>query len=101
MYYKPVEDIFPSTASGAQDRRAAAERESGERAALRQSRIERQSSPELSALERIDHWERFHGLRLPADPMHRLLSVVATDTALPIEDIRAEQARRKGGTVTP
>jgi hypothetical protein len=101
MHYKPVEDLFPSTAYAAQERRAAAERESEERAALRQSRIERQSSPQLSVLERVDHWERFHGVRLPIDPRHPLLSVIATDTALAIEDIRAEQARRKGGTASP
>jgi hypothetical protein len=54
----------------------------------------------LSALERVEHWERFHGVRLPVDPRHPLLSVIATDTALALEDIRAEQARRKAGTVS-
>src|ERR1043165_349899 len=99
MYHKPVESLFASTAFGSQEGRVAAERASEERAALRQSRIERQASPQLSALERVEHWERFHGVRLPADPRHPLLRVIAVDTALALDDIRAEQVRRKGGKV--
>jgi hypothetical protein len=99
VYYKLIEDPFASTAFGAQERRAAAERASEARAAVRQTHIERQSSPQLSGLERVGHWERFHDVRLPVDPRHPLLSVIAADTALAIDDIRAEQARRKVPTV--
>jgi hypothetical protein len=100
MNYKPVEDSFATPVFGVQERRAAAERASEERAAVRRSHIERQSSPQLSGLERVEHWERFHGVRLPVDPRHPLLSVIAADTALAIDDIRAEQARRKVPTVS-
>ena len=100
MHYKSVEDPFASAGFGAQERRAAAERASEERAALRQSRIAQQSSPHLSVLERIEHWERFHGLRLPVDPRHPLLRVIAADTALAVEEIRAEQVRRNVVPVT-
>jgi hypothetical protein len=100
MYYKPIEGPLASTAFGSHEGRVAAERASEERAALRQSRIERQSSPQLSILERVEHWERFHGVRLPVNPKHPLLRVIAADTALALEDIHAEQARRKVGTVS-
>jgi hypothetical protein len=100
MYHKPVEDLFAPAACGLQESRAAAERVREERAALRQSRMERQSSPQLSVLERVAHWEHFHGVRLPVDPRHPLLSVIAADTAIELEDVRAEQARRKAAKVS-
>jgi hypothetical protein len=100
MHRKSLEDPFVFTASGAQERRAEAERADIERAAVRQSHLERQSSTQLSAPERVEFWERLHGLRLPADPTHPLLSVIATDTALALDDVRAEQARRRAGRVS-
>lgn len=77
------------------DRRAAAERALAERAAFRRSQIEEQSSPLLTAQERVRRWEALHGLRLPLDPNHRLVRVIATDTALAIEQVQGEQRRRR------
>lgn len=76
------------------DRKAAIERAEHERAAERHSRIEAQSSPLLTPQERVQRWEDLHGVRLPKDPNHKLVRVIAQDTALPIEQVRAEQMRR-------
>lgn len=89
------QDLDSSTAFGTQDRRAAVERANEERAALRLSRIEEQSSPLLSIQERVQRWESLHGLRLPIDPNHKLIRIIALDTALTAEQVRAEQVRRK------
>jgi len=77
------------------DRRAAIERAERERAAMRHSRIEAQSSPLLTAQERVQRWEDLHALRLPVDPNHKLVRVIATDTALGVEEVRDEQTRRR------
>jgi hypothetical protein len=78
----------------ATDRRAAALRAEQERAALRQSQIEAQSSPSMSAQERIRLWEDLHGLRLPRDANHKLIGIIAGDTALTPQQVRDEQLRR-------
>lgn len=80
------------------DRRLAVERADKERAAERNSRIEAQSSPLLTPQERVQRWEDLHGVRLPTDPNHKLVRVIATQTALAIEQVRDEQTRRRTGT---
>ena len=82
----------------AMDRRAAADRADKERAAERHARIEAQSSPLLTPQERVQRWEELHGVRLPRDPQHKLVRVIAGDTALAIEQVRDEQARRREAT---
>lgn len=48
------------------------------------------SSPEV----RIRAWEKVHGVRLPADPAHPVLSAVALATALSMQDVHDEQLKR-------
>jgi len=48
------------------------------------------SSPEA----RIRGWERAHGLTLPRDASHPVLTTVAAATRLTIEQVREEQRRR-------
>ncbi|MBV9344247.1 MAG: hypothetical protein JO341_06605 [Gammaproteobacteria bacterium] len=43
---------------------------------------------------RIRTWERIHALRLPSDPAHPILDVIAVSTRLTLEDVRAEQRTR-------
>ena len=43
---------------------------------------------------RIRIWERLHGVALPRDPNHRLLTVVAADTGLMIDQVYEEQRNR-------
>lgn len=83
-------DVF-----GFQDRRALVERENQERAAERLAQREKLSSPFLSSRERVALWESLHALRLPVDPRHSLVRVVAQATSLSVAEIHAEQQRRK------
>jgi hypothetical protein len=77
-----------------QDRRAAALRAMEAKAELRKSRIAALRAPETPSAERISLWESFHELRLPVDPHHRLVPVIANDTALSIGEVHDEQKRR-------
>ena len=43
---------------------------------------------------RIRVWERVHGLRLPSDPAHPILDVIATSTRLTVDEVREEQKTR-------
>jgi len=85
-----------SAAAGfeATDRRAAALREEQERIALRHAQIEAQSSPHMTARERIGLWENLHALQLPRGAEHKLVRVIAKQTGLTVHDVQAEQLRR-------
>jgi hypothetical protein len=43
---------------------------------------------------RIRTWERIHALRLPSDPTHPILDVIAISTRLTLEEVREEQRTR-------
>jgi len=43
---------------------------------------------------RIRTWERIHALRLPSDPAHPILEVIAISTRLTLEEVREEQQTR-------
>ena len=43
---------------------------------------------------RIRTWERIHALRLPSDPAHPILDVIAISTRLTLEEVREEQRAR-------
>jgi hypothetical protein len=49
------------------------------------------NSPEV----RIRAWEKLHGLRLPSDPGHNSLEVIASGTGLTLAEVRGEQTARK------
>ena len=65
-----------------------------ERQEARRSALAEQVSIHHSARERIDIWERLHALRLPSQPSHPLLKVIAKQTSLSVQDIVQEQQRR-------
>ena len=65
-----------------------------EAAKRRQAQIDEQSSPLNSPPVRITAWERLHQIDLPRDSNHRLLQLIATDTGLTVDEIRAEQQAR-------
>jgi hypothetical protein len=48
------------------------------------------NSPEI----RIRAWEKLHGLRLPSDPDHPVLDVVAISTRLTLDQVHEEQRAR-------
>ena len=43
---------------------------------------------------RIRTWEKVHGLRMPSDPMHPILDVIAIGTRLTLAQVREEQRTR-------
>jgi hypothetical protein len=90
----PFVDVATLSGLDLDERRAAIQRADEERAELRQSQIQAQASPVATPDERIRRWEDLHGLRLPRDPNHKLIQVIANDTALPVEEVIAEQRRR-------
>lgn len=78
----------------ADERRATALRMEEERQEARRSALAEQVSIHNTARERIDIWERLHALRLPSQPSHPLLKVIAKQTSLTVQDIIQEQQRR-------
>jgi hypothetical protein len=47
---------------------------------------------------RIRTWERLHCLRLPSDPAHPILDVIAVSTRLTLAQVRDEQCARAART---
>jgi hypothetical protein len=77
--------------------RTAAERlahEEHERAEKRRQELQEQRSELNPPDVRIRTWERVHQLRLPADPSHPILDVIAISTRLTLADVREEQRMR-------
>jgi hypothetical protein len=61
----------------------------------RQAELAEQVSIRNMPSERIRIWERLHGLPLPRDPTHNLLSVIAAATDLQLEQVLEEQRLRR------
>ena len=77
--------------------KTAAERlahEEFERAEKRRRDLAEQRSELNPPAVRIRTWERVHQLRLPADPTHPILDVIAVSTRLTLADVREEQRMR-------
>lgn len=60
----------------------------------RQQELSEQRSPSRTPADRIRIWERRHQLSLPRSPDHHLLTVIAANTGLSLDDLRAEQRLR-------
>ncbi len=65
-----------------------------ERAEKRRLELAEQRSDLNPPDVRIRTWERIHALRLPSDPAHPILDVIAVSTRLTIEEVREEQRAR-------
>lgn len=65
------------------------------RAQKRRHDLAEQCSDANAAETRIGTWERLHGLRMPSDPTHPILDIIAINTRLRSCDIHAVQAARK------
>jgi hypothetical protein len=76
------------------DFRARLAHQQAENAERRRFDLAEQSSRLKTAEERIRIWERLHEVTLPRDPQHRLIAIIAANTNLTAEDVRAEQRRR-------
>jgi hypothetical protein len=90
----------PSTAAGIiTDHRARLALEEKERAQKRRVELAEQRSSANPPDVRIRAWEKTHGLRLPSDPTHPILDVIAVATRLTLEDVHEEQRARLARTV--
>jgi hypothetical protein len=69
-------------------------REEFERAEKRRNELAEQCSELNPPDVRIRTWERIHELRMPSDPAHPILDVIALSTALTLEEVREEQRTR-------
>lgn len=74
--------------------------EEEERARNRTSQFEELRSEVNSAPVRICAWEKMHGLRLPSDPAHPILRVIASTTGISLSCLREEQRARRARQVT-
>jgi hypothetical protein len=68
--------------------------EQQERAEKRRLDLAEQRSDLNPPEVRIRTWERIHGLRLPADPDHPIVDVIAVSTRLTLEEVQKEQQLR-------
>jgi hypothetical protein len=78
------------------ERRAAILHAEQERAAARRLQLEALASPHSLPEDRIRLWEQLHSLNLPRDAQHKLLNIIARDTALTLNEVQDEQLRRSG-----
>lgn len=73
-----------------EERREREKRRSQELAELRSN----ENSPDI----RIRVWEKVHALRMPADPSHPILTVIALSTRLSMAEVHQIQRERAGQT---
>jgi hypothetical protein len=69
-----------------------------ERAERKRRQLAEQRSEANPPDVRIRAWERLHGLRLPSDPTHPILDVIAVSTRLTLAQVRDEQCARAART---
>jgi len=65
-----------------------------ERAEKRRQELAEQCSDLNPPDVRIRMWEKLHQLRLPSDPTHAILDVIAVSTRLTLAEVREEQRAR-------
>jgi len=75
--------------------------EERERAQRRRLELAEQRSDLNPPDVRIRAWERLHALRLPRDPGHPVLGVIAISTGLTLSQVRAEQSARLAQRTPP
>lgn len=71
-----------------------AAQEDYERAERKRRQLAEQRSEANPPDARIRTWEKLHGLRLPSDPTHPILDVIAVSTRLTLAQVRDEQSAR-------
>jgi hypothetical protein len=76
------------------DHRARLERDQYEAAERRTQAIQDQHAPGNSPDTRVRIWEKLHQLRLPKDPGHAVLRIVARQTGMSLADVQEVQRQR-------
>lgn len=82
------------SAHSAAERRALLQQAQETVVAERRQQLVAQRSEASSAEERIRLWERLHGLQLPFESNHKLLTLIAAQTKLSVAAVHEEQKRR-------
>ena len=85
---------LPHTADLVKSPAERAAHEEFERAEKRRQELAEQRSELNPPDVRIRTWEKVHQLRLPSDPTHPILDVVAIGTRLTLAQVREEQRTR-------
>lgn len=96
MTQRPSYELVSAPPGSAADHRHKVQQAARERAAERDRDLESQASSMKEPRERIEIWERLHGLHLPQAPGHVLVKVIAKHTRLTIGQVHQEQVRRSG-----
>lgn len=89
---------YPPSGSAAdiiRDHRARVAIETEERLEKRRVEQSEQSASASTPEARIRAWEKVHGLRLPLDAAHAIVTLVATETRLTVAEVWEEQSARK------
>jgi hypothetical protein len=89
---------LPNPGESNADYRKRLEALKAEAAERRQKQLDEQSSPLNPPSVRIRAWERLHQVDLPTDPSHRLVDLIAANTGLTADEVRAEQISRAAPT---
>lgn len=76
------------------DHRTLMERAQHEASERRLQALMDQRSPANPPADRVRTWERLHQVRLPKDPQHNILAVVAEQTGLTLSEVRDVQSQR-------
>lgn len=84
----------PHTAHFSETAEQRREHEESERAEKRRHELAEQCSNLNPPDVRIRAWEKVHQLRLPSDPAHPVLYVIAVSTGLTLAEVQEEQRAR-------
>ena len=86
--------ILPALAHDSKSRTEQLAEEELEREKRRSQQLAEQRSDHNPPEYRIRVWEQAHGLRMPLDPEHPVLDVIAVSTRLTLAQIQEEQRLR-------
>jgi len=76
------------------DHRARIERAQAEAAERRTQALIDQRSPDNSHDMRVRAWEKLHQVRMPKDPAHAVLLIIAQQTGMGLADVQEVQRQR-------
>lgn len=93
---RPPFELISAPPGSAAEHRQKVQQAALDRAAQRDRDLESQASSIKEPHERIEIWERLHGLLLPRAPDHVLVKVIAKQTRLTVGQVHQEQMRRAG-----
>ncbi len=93
--WSPARRTLPPIAGEAPDEyRTRILQQQADTAERRRQDLKDQASTLKTPAARIMVWERLHQTRLPRDPAHGLVAVIAANTGLTADEVRSEQRDR-------